>query len=714
MTDSTATPHTRGNATPERPWLGLRAYGPADAAYFYGRDAEIRELYERICSNPLTVLYGRSGLGKSSLLGAGLLPKLKVEGRRAVLIRLRFDSDAPELGAQVHSALAAAMDDATWPQGARLWALAHQAATRELIDMLRPVLVFDQFEELYTLAQSPERRQQAQALLAELSELIENRPPVGIDLSHYEDGASALRVVLTLREDYLHQLERHKRQLPALMRNRMELLELSGPNALQAVLEPGRKIVAAASLANAADVPRAGATPALVEVSVAEAIVRHVAGRSADTPLDEIDAVPPLLSLLCAELNAARIEAGAPQITQAQLQGEAEQVLERFYQRSFEGMPHGVRKAIEDLLIDNGGRIREASSRDTVLDEMRGHGVDEPEACLAALVDGRLLTIEERAGAPRVELTHDLLVPLVARARERREAEKRSEAERVEAERLAAVERERLAAVNAVLVRAAQRALGRARDQMHAANHNESLALLAESQSYSKNIPSEDVSLLAQQVGSPNHCLAEFREQSHSDTKFSPNGIWILSLRGNIAQIHTPETGKAYGPAMEHSDHILNADFSPDSNRIATISADRTLRIWRIPTGTSIGKPIRFEGEISFVRFSPNGSRIFISNKNGSAQFWDCSTLTAIGTAFEQRGITSIDFSDDGTRLVTRTRDKKDFRLFDTKTGDLLVFRNYLEQFPRLLPRCCVARRRHSADYDSSSRLASGQNPSEI
>jgi hypothetical protein len=338
----------------------------------------------------LTVLYGRSGLGKSSLLGAGLLPKLKVEGRRAVLIRLRFDADAPELCAQVHAALAAAIGESTRPAGQRLWVIAHQQASRELIELLRPVLVFDQFEELFTLAQSPERRAQAHSLLAELSEVIENRPPAGIDLDDYAHGASALRVVLTLREDYLHQLERHKRQLPALMRNRMELLELSGPNALQAVLEPGRKIVAATPLASAGDVPSAGATLALVELPVAEAIVRHVAGRPADTALDEIDAVPPLLSLLCAELNAARIEAGVAQITQAQLQGEAEQVLERFYQRSFVGMPSGVRRAVEDLLIDNNGRIREASSRDTVVSEMRGHGVDEPEQYLAALVDGRL------------------------------------------------------------------------------------------------------------------------------------------------------------------------------------------------------------------------------------------------------------------------------------------------------------------------------------
>lgn len=252
--------------------------------------------------------------------------------------------------------------------------------------------------------------------MTEFAALIERRPPGDQPSPEgYDWTQSALRLVLTLRDDYLHELERWKKLIPALMRNRVELRELRGPDALNVVLLPARK-----------------GPQALIEPDVAQQLVCFVAKRDAGTPLDEIDAVPPLLSLLCAELNAARIEAGAAKITQAQLQGEADKVLERFYQRCFDGMPNGVRRAVEDLLIDNGGRIREASSQDTVLSEMLRHGVVDSEGFLKALVDGRLLTIEERAGAPRVELTHDLLVPLVARARDRREAEEMAEAQRIE------------------------------------------------------------------------------------------------------------------------------------------------------------------------------------------------------------------------------------------------------------------------------------------
>ena len=47
---------------------------------FFGRDAEIRELFERVQHRPLTVLFGQSGLGKTSLLQAGLVPRLRDAG----------------------------------------------------------------------------------------------------------------------------------------------------------------------------------------------------------------------------------------------------------------------------------------------------------------------------------------------------------------------------------------------------------------------------------------------------------------------------------------------------------------------------------------------------------------------------------------------------------------------------------------------------------
>ena len=61
----------------ENPWPGLATFTEDQAGLFYGRDAEIRDLTRRAERNPLTVLFGQSGLGKSSLLQAGVIPRLR-------------------------------------------------------------------------------------------------------------------------------------------------------------------------------------------------------------------------------------------------------------------------------------------------------------------------------------------------------------------------------------------------------------------------------------------------------------------------------------------------------------------------------------------------------------------------------------------------------------------------------------------------------------
>jgi hypothetical protein len=67
----------------EHPWLGLESFREETRAYFFGRDAEITELHLRLRSQPRLVLYGRSGFGKTSVLSAGVIPRLRREGHRS-------------------------------------------------------------------------------------------------------------------------------------------------------------------------------------------------------------------------------------------------------------------------------------------------------------------------------------------------------------------------------------------------------------------------------------------------------------------------------------------------------------------------------------------------------------------------------------------------------------------------------------------------------
>jgi hypothetical protein len=242
----------------DSPWLGLLPFTEETQRFFFGRDAEIREVFLRVRDHTLTVLYGQSGLGKTSLIGAGLIPKLRADGFRPMLLRLRFeDSDLPVIE-QVRAALAAACASETesaetllarW-RNSTLWECFHQPALRaDHLAAAPPVLIFDQFEEIFTLGAAQRPPAEIEALAVELADLVENRLPASLQARLSDDldlageldfSPSPLRLIITLREDFLSHLEVWKAAMPALMRNRMALRLLRGPQAREAVVRPGR------------------------------------------------------------------------------------------------------------------------------------------------------------------------------------------------------------------------------------------------------------------------------------------------------------------------------------------------------------------------------------------------------------------------------------------------------------------------------------------
>jgi len=157
-------------ATPERPWLGLAQFTEEDRDYFYGRNAEVRELTDRVRRTPLTVLYGVSGYGKSSIIGAGLVPALRAAGHPIVLLRRCYD-DLPSrpLQADLIAACAAAIPGCALAEQTAtvtLWEFFHdrgqpwfqrsaiaQDATETSGDASNaapwPVVLLDQFEEIF-------------------------------------------------------------------------------------------------------------------------------------------------------------------------------------------------------------------------------------------------------------------------------------------------------------------------------------------------------------------------------------------------------------------------------------------------------------------------------------------------------------------------------------------------------------------------------------
>ena len=439
-------PSPIGNESPvsgDNPWPGLASFTEDLRSFFFGREKETDELVRLIRRNTLTVLFGQSGLGKSSLLQAGVFPQLREADFLPLYLRLDHEPSTPPLADQTKAALVetfqSAGADAPVPRpDESLWEYFH----RKDIDiwsaknrLLTPVLAFDQFEEIFTLGRADEaRRERGRAFLTELADLVENRPPAALrakfdsgelDTGRYNFDKPSCQVILSLREDFLPDLEGLKNEMRSLLHNRMRVRRLTGTQALEIVTRPA---------------------PHLLADGVAERVVEFVAGARGGSAerLEEMEVEPALLSVICRELNQRRRALGQEKITADLVSGNRREILNDFYERSVGDLPSSMRGYVEDHLLTKSG-FRDNVALETVLE---APGVTR--ALVDTLVSRRLLRIEDRLGVQRVELTHDVLADVISASRDsRREREALDEAKRQ-----LAVQKQREAATRRSLVRA--------------------------------------------------------------------------------------------------------------------------------------------------------------------------------------------------------------------------------------------------------------------
>ncbi|KAG2340650.1 WD40 repeat-like protein [Suillus weaverae] len=122
---------------------------------------------------------------------------------------------------------------------------------------------------------------------------------------------------------------------------------------------------------------------------------------------------------------------------------------------------------------------------------------------------------------------------------------------------------------------------------------------------------------------------------------------------------------------LRHTDSVLSVSFSPDSTRIVTGLADKTVRLWDAATGHPVGEPLRGHTDcVNSVSFSPDGTRIVTGSWDKTVRLWDAATGQAVGEPLRghTHSVNSVSFSPDGTRIVTGSRDST-VRLWDAATG---------------------------------------------
>lgn len=437
----------------KNPWLGLKTY--EEGQILYGRTDDINTLSQNILFNIQTVIYGKSGIGKSSILNAGVFPILRRSNFFPVNIRLVHNQPERSYNSQIWECVMNSLSnlrkeiltsDGTYetikdiqgrheelaPKSEKesLWEMFHRNVFyNDEGERIQPVLVFDQFEEIFTREKDQDK---VVDFFNELADLINNVVPSYLcaDDKKEQDNAndavdlnddvlldeefdavfanylmdSNFHVVLSLREDFLSYLERNIANIPLLKHNRYCLKPLSEEQAASVIMEP---------------------SPGLVSEDVAKEIISKVTGvPTAEFELGddaELEVDSAILSLFLSELYE-RKPVESRTIDKSLVVELGDNIIQDFYERTISNISEDCAEYLEYKLITDDGR------RDSVFEshviQRKGYKASD----LEYLKKQRLIREFPWNDGIRIEFIHDVLCPIIVhRKEERRQIKLRQE-----------------------------------------------------------------------------------------------------------------------------------------------------------------------------------------------------------------------------------------------------------------------------------------------
>ena len=391
---------------------------------FFGRKRESTDLANKILANRLVVVYAKSGLGKTSLLNAGVAQRLRNEQCLPLMVRVNDVQRGPFTSILEGIRTAAERQVVEYIPGSQtsLWHFFKTAEFWQGDLLLTPVLILDQFEELFTL-QSLEAQA---AFLADLGFLVRGVPPAttpqtdvdttkrGALPSELTETPPALRLVLSLREDCLGFLEEAADWIPQILDHRFRLTPLSIEAAVEALTRPAE-----------VDDNMLQTKPFSYAPEAVTTIIDHLSRRSGQRTTYTARHVEPFhLQLICQRIERSVVArqqstGSALTMTMEDIGGEAalRATLEDFYKQELYALSSRrqrrvVRRLCEEYLISPEGR-RLSIEEHEIHRQLTLSG-----EILGKLVDRRLLRSDQRADSTYYELSHDTLVePVLATRR---------------------------------------------------------------------------------------------------------------------------------------------------------------------------------------------------------------------------------------------------------------------------------------------------------
>ena len=394
------------------PWAGLASYEDPEKAEhklkFCGRGDETYDVAKLITNNVFLTLYGKSGIGKTSLLNAGVFPELREENYTPISLRLGFNNKSGEISYQ---AIIVEAIERTVEKSATIDVINEQT-DQQAVDYLwnyfarhrfyckdgeltTPVIVLDQFEEVLH-----NDRAKAETLLRQIDYLNDKDHTLDnctIDGQNYRYEQN-FRFVVSIREDDLYRLEDSidNCYLPALKRCRYRLRSLSAQGAREAILGPGDGLFP---------------NDEQERDRIVDRIIDYVSNKNSKSISTNI------LSLICSQLYQAIQTQNIQVVDDSCLDlFFNDSPIEKFYLEAIKGLSSKEIKYIETNLVDSAGRRNSVSINDfNKYIKHQKNIINNPQALF------HVVNVSSGEEGARVELIHDKLAEIISKKKENNE-----------------------------------------------------------------------------------------------------------------------------------------------------------------------------------------------------------------------------------------------------------------------------------------------------
>jgi WD40 repeat protein len=646
----------------KNPFPGPQPYRASDRDRFYGREELSYRLEDNVIANRCVTVYGPSGAGKTSVMQASVLPRL-VESREISVVRVDSWPEAEAPSRWLASAIYDQLGFGAVPEDLSPDEAIEAAAKRVARRSSRLLVVYlDQMEQLLYASRSPA---ETDAFFECVHALVE------LPLRN-------VRVVLSLREDYLGRFRDRLREFDRLLSHGFRV----GP------LTVGELCEAVCKAAATGEPPQTWQTD---EMRVLMLQMR-VAGQAES---DEAEGQAAYAQIVCRALFDVR--AGGDATAGG---AKAEPILRGYFDKTL-GDLGPLRASAERLLEDHLITADGTRTLRTEKELLRILPAKKLSPVLKALEGAAILHAEEHQGSRYFEIGHDWLAKRVHEQRAAREREE--ELLRREKEQQEELARERRKRRNLRIITGISLTLGslafygrheaeRARKQ---ADEETKKADKAQTAAHDARIMSGYRELEARgQLGWAMKLLPKavhpkrrwdwvalaseaLNESALKATLIGHNGplsVAVWSPKADDKRILTASTdgtarvwsddgeGDPLELALkEHHGAVLTAGWSLDGKRVVTGTEDGTVCVWNVDVEGPRGTPTCYKGQpgpVASMAVSPDGGRVLTVLMDGTARVWSVDAPdNPIALGGDKDQITTAIFHPDGIRVITVSSD---------------------------------------------------------